>query len=382
MDARIGDWAVTPRHGKAVEINALWFNALAILAELAARFGEKTLAADLEGRASKVKRAFAATFWNASDRCLYDVVRDGERDASIRPNQLLAISLPHPLLGPTRARQVLDIVEAKLLTPVGLRSLAPDHPDYRPVYRGGAVERDSAYHQGTVWSWLMGPYLSAVVRYRGEAGRREARKLIAGLAPHLGEAGLGQISEIFDAEPPHAPRGAIAQAWSVGEILRAYVQDVMAAPVPAGAGKSPAKKATEKTAPKVAPKTASKTVRKGKTEPAKKAAGKANPERGTTTKTTTKKKKTTNRKQGPARKTAVKKPRAKKKPVKAARPPASSAGTKTKKTKKKTRPVGKTARKKKTAAKKRSPGGTSAARKRKKARTASAGKSGLGKKRA
>jgi len=284
MDARIGDRVVTPRHGKAVEVNALWFNALVILAGLADRFGEPRLATELEARAARVRSAFAETFWNASDGCLYDVVRDGERDASIRPNQLLAISLPHPLLDPAQAEQVLRIIEAKLLTAVGLRSLAPDHPDYRPAYRGGPVERDAAYHQGTVWAWLMGPYLSALVRYRGAAGRHEALKRVEALVPHLAEAGLGQVSEIFDGEPPHAPRGAIAQAWSVGEILRAYVQEVMEPTVPARPADRPTKRASKRPARKPARTPAGQVEKKKtkkKTVPAK-TAGRKKSGAGTT----------------------------------------------------------------------------------------------------
>jgi predicted glycogen debranching enzyme len=229
MDAKVGDWVVTPRAGKPVEIQALWFNALSILAALRARAGRPAgTGADLLDTAA-VARRFGELFWNEPAGCLFDVVngKNGEvRDASLRPNQLLALSLPFPLLAGERAERVLRAVEAKLLTPVGLRTLSPDDPAYRPACTGSQKERDGAYHQGTVWPWLLGPYLTALVRVRGEAGRRQGRELLHRFAAHLGEAGLGTVSEIFDAEPPHAPRGCIAQAWSVAELLRAAVEDL------------------------------------------------------------------------------------------------------------------------------------------------------------
>jgi predicted glycogen debranching enzyme len=222
MDAKIGDWVVTPRHGKAVEINALWHNALAILADLEEVCGNPDDAENLRRRTGRVRRAFARTFWNDEIGCLNDVVgEDGVVDASIRPNQVFALSLPFPLLSKARARRVLEVVEEHLLTPFGLRSLSPDDPAYRPHYEGDPRSRDSAYHQGTVWSWLLGPYVDAVVRTRGDDGREQARRLIEGFERHLGEACVGSVSEIFDGDPPHAPRGAVAQAWSVAELLRA-----------------------------------------------------------------------------------------------------------------------------------------------------------------
>lgn len=226
MDAKVGDWVVTPRQGKAVEINALWYNALRIMAAFARRFGQETEHRDLCRRAEQVKAAFLAAFWNESQSGLYDYIDGDHRDAAIRPNQIFALSLPFALLDGHKAQQVLQIVESKLLTPAGLRSLAPEDPAYRPRYGGDPWSRDSAYHQGTVWAWLLGPYITALVRVRGEHGRRQAHQLIAGLQAHLLDGGLGTIAEIFDAEPPHTPRGCIAQAWSVAEILRAYVEDV------------------------------------------------------------------------------------------------------------------------------------------------------------
>jgi len=226
MDAKVGEWVVTPRLGKPVEINALWYNALRIAAHLAQRYGD----AD-EGRygrrAAQVSMRFPEVFWNEEEGCLYDVVCDDEADGAVRPNQILSLSLPFPLLRAEEARTVLCRVEEDLLTPRGLRSLSPRDPAYRSTYSGSPLERDGAYHQGTVWAWLMGPYITALVRVRGEEGRRQGRDLIRGFRPHLTEAGLGTISEIFDGDAPHAPRGCVSQAWSVAELLRAWYEDVL-----------------------------------------------------------------------------------------------------------------------------------------------------------
>lgn len=223
MDAKVGDWVVTPRHGKAVEINALWINALSILGDLEKRAGDAAAAKALAARVKAAKARFEEVFWNDDAGCLYDVVDGDRKDAAIRPNQVFALSLPVGLLPKEKARQVLETIESRLLTPRGLRSLDPAHPDYKPVYRGGPAERDAAYHQGTVWSWLLGPYVDALVAVRGAAGRKQARQILEGFRSHLDEAGLGTVSEIFDADAPHAPRGCFAQAWSVGEILRGWV---------------------------------------------------------------------------------------------------------------------------------------------------------------
>jgi predicted glycogen debranching enzyme len=225
MDAKVGDWVVTPRIGKPVEINALWYNALVILAELRKKFGRAGAAA-LATRAQKVKSAFTATFWNEHAGYLYDVVNGNDRDGSLRPNQIFAVSLPFPLLEDAQALGVLKAVEQKLLTPVGLRSLAPGSWGYRPHYEGGVHARDGAYHEGTVWGWLLGPYITALVRLRGVSGRERARALVSNLATQLGTAGLGTLSEIYDAEPPFTPRGCIAQAWSVAEVLRVCREDL------------------------------------------------------------------------------------------------------------------------------------------------------------
>jgi predicted glycogen debranching enzyme len=219
MDAKVGDWVVTPRIGKPVEVQALWLNALAV----GAAYSERWAALLERGR-----DAFGRRFWNEAGGCLHDVVdvdhHAGTADSSFRPNQIFAVGgLPLALLEGEQARRVVDAVEARLLTPVGLRSLAPGEPAYTPHYQGGVRERDGAYHQGTVWPWLIGPFVEAWVRVRGATPgvKREAReRFLEPLLRHLDEAGLGHISEIADAEPPHTPRGCPFQAWSVGEALR------------------------------------------------------------------------------------------------------------------------------------------------------------------
>jgi predicted glycogen debranching enzyme len=211
MDAIVNGDAVTPRRGKPVEINALWYNALRIVAELSTESG-------MRSRADDVRESFEAAFWNRHLQCCFDVVNPN--DASIRPNQLFAIALPFPLFDDSRAEEILGVCEAQLLTPVGLRTLSPNDPRYRSRLTGDPHSRDTAYHQGTVWPWLLGPYVDALLRYHGEAGIASARSLLANLQTHLNDAGLGTIGEIFDGEAPHAPRGCIAQAWSVGEVLR------------------------------------------------------------------------------------------------------------------------------------------------------------------
>jgi predicted glycogen debranching enzyme len=230
MDAKVGDWVVTPRDGKAVEINALWYNALLILADFERRWGSESEALRLSSAAARVRIRFQKLFWNENADALYDVVRfrddHEEYDASIRPNQIFALSLPHPILESPYAEGVLATVERELLTPFGLRSLSPNDPRFIGTYIGGPRERDGAYHQGTVWSWLLGPYITALVRVRGEAGVTEGLRILAAFEPHLAETCAGSISEIFDGDPPHAPRGCIAQAWSVGELLRAMVEDL------------------------------------------------------------------------------------------------------------------------------------------------------------
>jgi predicted glycogen debranching enzyme len=225
MDAKAGDWVVTPRVGKPVEIQALWINALRIADKLEVP-GEKWSA-----RAGRAAEAFAERFWNEAAGCLYDVVdvdhTSGDVDASIRPNQIFAVGgLPWAVLAGPRARAVVDLVERTLRTPLGLRTLAPDDPRYVPRYEGGVWDRDGAYHQGTAWPWLMGAFVEAWVRVRGgtAAAARQARtRFLAPLIEHLEQAGLGHLSEIADGDPPHAPRGCPFQAWSLGEFLRLHL---------------------------------------------------------------------------------------------------------------------------------------------------------------
>ena len=219
MDAKVGDWVVTPRRGKAVEINALWYNALCLLADWL-RDAHDPAADEIAAHAVKARQSFNRRFWLAVGGYLYDVV-DGEHgdDAAFRPNQIFAIALEHPILDREYWGAVVTAVHAKLVTPVGLRSLAPGEPDYKPRYFGDLRARDAAYHQGTVWGWLIGPFIDAWLKVYPD-DRAAARHFLDGFEPHLAEAGVGSISEVFDAEPPFTPRGCIAQAWSVAEVLR------------------------------------------------------------------------------------------------------------------------------------------------------------------
>jgi predicted glycogen debranching enzyme len=224
MDAKVGDWIVTPRRGKAVEINALWYNALRLMERWSRETDGDRAAQPYAEHAAQVARAFNARFWYKDGDYLYDVV-DGEHgdDPACRPNQLFAVSLPNPVLDAARWERVVDVVRARLLTPVGLRSLAREHPDYKPRYFGDLRARDAAYHQGTVWAWLVGPFIDAWLRvHPGDAAG--ARRWLEGFAAHLSEACVGSISEVFDAEPPFTPRGCVAQAWSVAEVLRAWLR--------------------------------------------------------------------------------------------------------------------------------------------------------------
>src|ERR1700675_1892444 len=228
MDAKVGDWVVTPRRGKPVEIQALWYNALCIMEDLASRFGDEAARKRYRRMAAIAQWSFNRLFWNEKLGCLYDVVNGGPPDPSIRPNQIFAVSLPHSMLPRDRARSVVEKVEEHLLTPFGLRSLAPTDPQYRGRYTGGPPDRDGAYHRGTVWSWLLGPFITAYIKVNGgsEEGRRQAQAWLSPLESHLAEAGLGHISEIFEGDAPHRPCGCIAQAWSVAEIFRVYIEEV------------------------------------------------------------------------------------------------------------------------------------------------------------
>jgi predicted glycogen debranching enzyme len=227
MDAKVGDWVVTPRRGKPVEIQALWFNALCIMEDLAGRFDDEAGQERYRNMATAASMSFNRLFWNENTGCLYDVI-NGAPDASIRPNQIFAVSLTHRMLSSERAKIVVEKVQEHLLTPFGLRSLAPTDSQYCGRYTGGPVERDGAYHQGTVWPWLMGPFITAYIKVNGgrEAARQQAREWMLPLKGHLADGGLGHISEIFDGDAPQLPRGCIAQAWSTAEILRALVEDV------------------------------------------------------------------------------------------------------------------------------------------------------------
>ncbi len=220
MDAKIGDLVVTPRSGKAVEIQALWFNALNVMANFAAQFGDADGKKKYLEAAEKARASFNRVFWNEADECLFDVVDANFKDAAIRPNQIFAVSLPNQILTDAdKAGKVVERVEKDLLTPYGLRSLSPNDKDYRPIYIGSPFERDTAYHQGTVWAWLIGGFVDA---YRKVFPNNESRvaDILENFKTHLNEAGCGQISEIFDADAPHNPRGCPAQAWSVAEVLR------------------------------------------------------------------------------------------------------------------------------------------------------------------
>jgi predicted glycogen debranching enzyme len=228
MDARVAGREVTPRTGKPVEIEALWYNALRVMEGLAREFGLREDEQKYGSMAARARESFERQFWNEEAGCLYDVVNGDERDASIRPNQIIAASLTHSMLSEERARRVVEVVERELLTPYGLRSLAQDDPRYAGRYEGGPEARDAVYHQGTVWAWLLGPFITAYVEAYGRSAesKRQAAAWLAPLVGHLNDAGLGHVSEIFDGDAPHTPRGCVAQGWSVAEILRAAVEDV------------------------------------------------------------------------------------------------------------------------------------------------------------
>jgi predicted glycogen debranching enzyme len=224
MDAKVGDWVVTPRRGKAVEINGLWYNALKLLEGWEREEFGPEAGCDLAELAERCRVSFNRRFWYEKGGYCYDVVdSEGKDDASLRPNQLMAFSLQHPVLCTTKWKAVLDVCREQLLTPVGLRSLAPGDPNYKSRYFGDLRARDAAYHQGTVWAWLMGPFIDAYLATYPDQ-RTQARQFLDRMIAHLSEAGVGSISEIFDAEAPFTPRGCISQAWSVAEMLRCWVR--------------------------------------------------------------------------------------------------------------------------------------------------------------
>jgi predicted glycogen debranching enzyme len=224
MDAQVGDWVVTPRRGKAVEINALWYNALRLLEKWLREHNQADGALEMAAQADRVWRSFNDRFWYDEGGYLYDVV-DGETgdDSLCRPNQVFSLSLRYPVLDPNRWHEVFEVIRRRLLTPVGLRSLAPASPGYQSVYFGDRRSRDAAYHQGTVWPWLLGPYCDAWLRVHPE-DHRVAHQFLIGILQTLGTASAGSLNEIFDAQAPYTPRGCIAQAWSVAEVLRAWIK--------------------------------------------------------------------------------------------------------------------------------------------------------------
>jgi predicted glycogen debranching enzyme len=228
MDVRVGDWVATPRHGKPVEINALWYNALRIMESLCEKFDEDASA--YRTRANQVKESFNAKFWDSSNQCLFDVVDGDEPDDHIRPNQIYAVSLPFSLLPEEQEKAVVALVEKELFVGCGLRSLAPDHPDYHGIYCGALAKRDAAYHQGTAWGFLLGGFFSAYmkVNHHSSSAAENAVRMLEPVRKHLTDSGcIGSISEIFDGDAPHNPRGCYAQAWSVGEVLRCYCEDIL-----------------------------------------------------------------------------------------------------------------------------------------------------------
>ena len=228
MDVRVGDWVATPRHGKPVEINALWYNALRIMESLCEKFDEDASA--YRTRAEQVKESFNAKFWDSSNQCLFDVVDGDEPDEHIRPNQIYAVSLPFSLLPEEQEKAVVALVEKELFVGCGLRSLAPDHPDYHGIYCGALAKRDAAYHQGTAWGFLLGGFFSAYmkVNHHSSSAAANAVRMLEPVRKHLTDSGcIGSISEIFDGDTPHNPRGCYAQAWSVGEVLRCYCEDIL-----------------------------------------------------------------------------------------------------------------------------------------------------------
>jgi predicted glycogen debranching enzyme len=227
MDAKVGEWVVTPRHGKAVEINALWYNALNVLELLCRQYGDPY---PYPGLPERTRESFQRLFWNEREGYLCDVVvSEQERDCRLRPNQLLAASLPYSMLSTEQGKRVVHRVWQKLYATYGIRSLGPDDPVYSGVYIGDRVQRDGSYHQGTTWSWLMGPFITAYRKTHAYSveSRRQAANFIHPFRDHLRDHGVGYISEIFDGNDPVTPRGCIAQAWGVAEVLRAYVEDVL-----------------------------------------------------------------------------------------------------------------------------------------------------------
>jgi glycogen debranching enzyme len=226
MDAKVDDWVVTPRHGKAVEINALWYNSVMVFNVISKLLGKEFAFTELP---EKIKKSFLDKFWNESGGFLNDVVSPGGTDCSVRPNQLLAVSLSYSMLTTEQMRRVVQKVWSELYVTYGIRSLSPWDPSYKGIYSGDRLKRDGAYHQGTAWSWLIGPFITAYRRANNynEESRVQASRFISPFRDQLRDHGVGYISEIFDGDEPAIPRGCIAQAWGVAEVLRAYIEDVM-----------------------------------------------------------------------------------------------------------------------------------------------------------
>jgi predicted glycogen debranching enzyme len=220
MDAIVDGIPVTPRIGYAVEINALWYNAIMFALELAEKEEDTKFIKEWSHWPEIIKTSFIATFWSEKKKFLSDYVKDGECNWHVRPNQVFAVSLPYIMLSKEICKSVLDIVENELLTPRGLRTLSPNSSKYQGVYEGNQASRDNAYHQGTAWPWLLGAFCEAYLRIHKESGLQKIKDLYYGFEPELANAGIGTISEIYDGIPPHEAKGAISQAWSVAELLR------------------------------------------------------------------------------------------------------------------------------------------------------------------
>ena len=241
MDAKVGDWVVTPRRGKPVEINALWYNALRTMEALSTDFGKRNEAKQYGEKASRVYASFNEKFWSEKNGYLFDYIDGEHANDDLRPNQLYALSLPYPLIEGSKARSILSAITEQLLTPKGLRSLSPKHAAYKGTYGGDVWNRDGSYHQGTVWSFLLGAYIDALFYVNLNNTRESAITIVNTFLKHLNEAGIGTVSEIFDGDPPYTPRGCIAQAWGVAEILRVTLEHQLLIPkdkIPAVESKS------------------------------------------------------------------------------------------------------------------------------------------------
>jgi len=231
MDAMVGNTAVTPREGKAVEIQALWYNALKVMELLAGHYRQIDLAKQYHSMAKKTAKSFVKKFWNEQESYLFDGVNGENQDSSLRPNQIFAVSLDFSMLDEAKQASIVSVIHKRLWTAYGLRTLASEDPRYRGRFAGGWADRDYAYHNGTVWPWLVGPFVTAFLKlnsYTAEARRFAFDTFLRRLLEEQTmRAGLGTLSEVFDGDPPHTPGGCIAQAWSVAEPLRAYVEDVL-----------------------------------------------------------------------------------------------------------------------------------------------------------